>query len=129
MMRLLFGDAYSIFTTVAVLGLLSFAAIRITAASSRLSWGRAIALFIVLGLGVSFLSARRDGYAGEDALFSMTSMQSNICSVAGGLVLLAGLLSLLIRKDAFKKAAFYSIAALFLAQVLVIEISRMTILL
>lgn len=129
MIKLLFGDTYSILTTLAVIGLLSFALMRITKLASNISWGKSIALFIAFGLGVSFLSAMRDGYAGEAALFSMTSMQSDICSIAGTLVLLTGLLSLFVRKDAFRRGAFMTITALFLTQVLVIEISRISILL
>ncbi len=129
MIGLFLGDTYSILNTIAVIGLLSFAAAKITGKFPNLSWGRAILLFIVVGLAVSFLSAMRDGYAGESALFSMTSMQSNVCSIAGGLVILIGLVSLFIRKSAFRRASFISITALFVLQVLVIEISRVSILL
>ena len=127
--KLFFGDIFSILTTIAVVGLLSFATARITRAFTKLSWGKALALFIALGLGVSFMSAMRDGYASEEAIFSMTSMQSNVCSITGGLVMLAGLLSLIIKNEAFRKAAFLATTALFVVQVLVIEISRMAILL
>ena len=129
MSKLFFGDIFSILTTIAVVGLLSFATARITRAFTKLSWGKALALFIALGLGVSFMSAMRDGYASEEAIFSMTSMQSNVCSITGGLVMLAGLLSLIIRNEMFRKAAFLATTALFVVQVLVIEISRMAILL
>lgn len=129
MTGLFFGNTYSILTTIAVIGLLSFAAAKLTGKFYELSWGKAVLLFIAVGLAASFLSAMRDGYAGDDALFSMTSMQSKVCSIAGGLVILVGLLSLIIRRSAIRRAAFISITALFVLQVLVIEISRISILL
>ncbi len=124
MFELYFGSAFAAVTTLLVVLMIAFILFMSRKGAGFKSWGKAIALFILVGLVVSFASAMRDGYAGPEAMFSMTSMQSNICSIAGGLVLLLGLASIFVRKQEIRRAFFFSISALFMIQVAVIEASR-----
>jgi hypothetical protein len=60
----------------------------------------------------------------DNALFTPASVQSIVCSLAGGLIFLTGLVSIFVRNQKFRKAGFCLISALFLIQVVTIEASR-----
>jgi hypothetical protein len=124
MLTLFFGDLFSILTTLLVLGLLVFIALTIKNRGTITKWGRLILIFILAGTAVSAFSATRDAYMMEGALFSASSIQSTICSVAGGAIFLTGLISIFVRKQTFRRAVFHLISAFFVVQVLTIEISR-----
>jgi hypothetical protein len=124
MVNLYFADAVSVVTIALVLAMLVFIVLSFTSGAKVENWGRIIALFIVVGVAVSALSATRDGFAAQNALFGMSSMQALVCSVAGGAVVLTGLVSIFLKKQAARKVCFHIISVLFVTQVLVVEISR-----
>lgn len=125
MIDLYFANVYSILTTLLVIANFTLAITVIRRQATIQKWGRIMFLFIGIGLAISGLSAMRDGYASSNAVFSMTSIQSNICSIAGGAIFLLGFVSLLVRKQSWRKLSFMVIVALFTIQVLVIEGSRL----
>lgn len=124
MFDLFFNDVYSLLTAVFVVGMVIFIVLTIRSHSSISKWGRLVALFILVGTAISALSAMRDGYATDNAVFLMSGLQSMICSIAGGLIFFTGLICLFIKKQAFRKTGFYIISMLFSIQVLTIEVSR-----
>ena len=125
MIDLYFRDVVSVITITLVLAMLTFIVLSVTQQGAKIQrWGRLVALFIVVGMAVSALSATRDAYAAPGAVFAMDSMQSLMCSVAGGAIVLIGLVSLFLKKQAARKVCFHIISGLFVAQVLVVEISR-----
>jgi hypothetical protein len=124
MIDLYLRDVVSIVTVALVLVMLTFIVLTVTQGTKMQKWGRLIALFIVVGIAVSALSATRDAYAAPGALFAMNSMQSLVCSVAGGAIVLTGLVSIFLKKQAARKVCFHIISGLFVVQVLVVEISR-----
>ncbi len=124
MLKLYFGDLFSVLTFIFVVFMLVFIVLTIKNRDSYQKWGRLMILFIVVGIAISGLSAMRDGYATANALFSMTSTQSNICSIAGGAIVLSGFVSIFLRNQKFRRGCFHIISALFVIQVLVIEASR-----
>jgi len=124
MLGLFIGNVYSVLTFLVVVGLVVFAFFVFKARARITKWGRLTFWFILLGTTVSGLSAMRDRYGTVDGLFAMDSMQSNICSIAGGLIFLIGFLSLIIRNQVFRKGGFHVVVSLFMVQVLTIEISR-----
>ncbi len=124
MFHLFFGDTISVLTTVAVLGTLALIAISFKNSREIKSWGRLILILIIVGTAISGLAAMRDAYMTAQAAFSVSSLQSTICSLAGGLIFLTGLLALFIRNQSFRRFSFHLISIIFLAQVLVIEVSR-----
>jgi hypothetical protein len=128
MLNLYFGSLFSIITTILVLAMLIFIVHTFKTRSSVNKWGRLIILFIIVGTAISAFSALRDNYAAADALFSMTSLQSNLCSIAGGAIFLTGIISIFLRNQSLRKVCFFIISALFICQVLVIEMSRVVIL-
>lgn len=120
-----FGSIFSLLTFVFVLGLVVLMVIAIQKRNHITKWGRLIGLFIMVGTAISAFAAMRDAYATPDALFSMTSMQSNICSIAGGAIFLTGLISIFLKRQPARRVCFFLIAALFSLQVLTIEVSRL----
>ena len=126
MLYLFFGDVFSTLTTAAILGMVTLIAIAMMKRNQIQKWGRLILLFVVVGTAISGLSAMRDAYMTTQAVFSVSSLQSTICSLAGGLIFLTALLALFIRKQAFRRFGFQLISILFLVQVLVIEVSRIS---
>lgn len=124
MLELYFGNVISILTLLLVAGMLLFAALSIKNHVRISRWGRLIALFLLVGTAISALSATRDGYATPKALFAMDSIQSTVCSVAGGLLFLTGIISIFLKNQSYKRICFHILSGLFLVQVLVIEASR-----
>jgi uncharacterized membrane protein len=128
MLHLFFGSVMSVITTVFVLALLAFAVIAFKKRGDIGRWGRLILIFILAGTAVSAFSATRDAYMMENALFAPDGLQSLVCSVAGGLIFLTGIVSLFVKNQKFRKAAFQLISVFFIVQVLTVEVSRIILL-
>jgi hypothetical protein len=128
MFNLFFGDLFSILTTVLVLSVLVYAIATVMNREKIQHWGRRVLIFILLGTAISGLSATRDAYMTDIALFAPEGLQSSICSVAGGLIFLTGIVLLFVRKQDFRRKGFYIISALFVIQVITIEASRIAML-
>ena len=121
MIEFFFNDIFATMTTVLVVALLA-ASYKLHTMPNFHRWGLAILVFILLGTFVSMTAAMRDAYATENAMFAMTSVQSNLCSIAGMLIFLSGVVAVFLRRQ--RKMIFTIISVLFLFQVLVIEGSR-----
>ena len=124
MKELYFANVVSVLTILLVIATIVFAALAIRNGAKITKWGRLIALFIIVGTAISALSATRDAYAMDNAVFAMDSLQSTICSIAGGALYLTGLVCIFLKKQPARRVGFAIIAALFMAQVLTVEISR-----
>jgi hypothetical protein len=125
MQELYFRDAVSVLTLVLILGMIVMAVLALKNGTKVTKWGRLIALFIVVGTAVSALSATRDAYATSQAVFAMDSLQSTVCSIAGGAIFLAGIVSIFLKKQPARRVCFTVAAALFAIQVLTVEASRL----
>lgn len=125
MIQLYFKDAVTTITTVLVLGLILLAGGLILKRQKVQKWGKFILIFIVLGTAVSGLSAARDLYMMDGAMFTVSSFQSTVCSILGGLIYLSGLIALFFKNQKVKRCIFYLISGFFTVQVLTIEISRL----
>ena len=121
MIEFFFNDIFATMTTVLVVTLLA-ASYKLHTTPNFPRWGLAILVFILLGTFVSMTAAMRDSYTTENAMFAMTSVQSNLCSIAGMLIFLSGVVAVFLRRQ--RKTIFTVISVLFLFQVLVIEGSR-----
>ena len=124
MITLFAGDIISILTTTLVLAMLAFIFVSFTKRRNIQKWGRLILILVLVGTAISGLSATRDAYMMDGALFAPDSMQSTICSLVGGLIILTGLVSLFVRKQNFRKISFHLISMAFLLQVVTVEASR-----
>lgn len=124
MFNMFFGNIFALLTTVLVLILLAFISQALVRRDKIKKWGRLILIIILAGTAVSGLCATRDAYMTESALFSINSMQSVVCSIAGGLIFLAGIIAIFIKNQKFRKITFSLISILFLIQVITIEASR-----
>lgn len=125
MRQLFLADWCSALTLVLVVGLCGLVGWAFYRSHEITRWGRFVAVFILLGTAVSGLAATRDGYATSSAVFGMTSVQSNICSLAGGAIFLIGIACLIWRRSTVRRTGFFVISALFILQVLTIELSRL----
>ena len=128
MLKLFFGDVMSVVTTVFVLALLAFAILALKNRNRITKWGRLILVFILVGTAISAFSATRDAFAMDNAVFAMFSLQSAVCAIAGAAVLLTGLVMLFLKNQGARKVGFMLISALFLVQVLTVEVSRVVLL-
>jgi len=128
MFNLFFGDLFSTLTTVLVLIVLVYAITTVMSREKIQHWGRRVFIFILLGTAISGLSAIRDAYMTDAALFAPEGLQSSICSVAGGLIFLTGIIVFFVRKQDFRRKGFFFITALFVIQVVTIEASRIAML-
>lgn len=124
MSGLYFGSVVSGINTVFVLGMLVFIVMTVKNRGSISKWGRRIALFIAVGTAISALSATRDAFMMPGALFAADSMQTLVCSIAGGAIYLTGIVSIFFKKQDAKRVCFYIASILFIVQVVVIEASR-----
>lgn len=128
MAGLFFGDAVSTITTVLVLGLVAFLAWTVVRGRHVEAWGRRILLATLVGTALSGLSATRDAFMMDNALFALTGAQSLICSIAGGIIYLLGLTALVVRRQGWRKAVFHVVAALLVVQIITIEGTRIAML-
>jgi hypothetical protein len=110
MFNLYFGSGISILTTVFILALLAFIAVSILQRHKISRWGRLILIFILAGTAVSAFSATRDAFMLENALFAPMSIQSLICSIAGGLIFLTGLVCIFVKRASFRIFSFHLIS-------------------
>ena len=97
MFLLYFDDLFSIVTTLTVLGMLAFITITFVKSKNIKKWGRLILFFVIVGTAISGLAAMRDAYMTDQATFSVSGIQSTLCSLAGGLIFLTGLLALFVK--------------------------------
>ncbi len=124
MINLYFRDIFSMLTILLVLINIIFIVNSILGHQKIKYWGRRILLFVFVGTTISGLAAVRDAYMTEKGIFNPEGMQSNICSISGALIFLLSFISIFIKNQKFRKAAYFVIAILFILQVLTIEMSR-----
>jgi hypothetical protein len=100
MITLYFKDMISILTTIFVLAVLTLITVSMIRRKSIEKWGRLILIIVLAGTAISGLSATRDAYMMQNALFSAGSFQSILCAAVGGLISLIGIISIFIRRQA-----------------------------
>ena len=127
MLTLYFGDLISILTTAFVLALTALIVVSAVKRRKINKWGWLILVFVIFGTAVSGLSATRDAFMMDHAVFAPVSIQSIVCAAAGGLIYLAGFVTIFVRKQNFRRVSFFAISALFLVQVVTVEASRIVI--
>lgn len=125
-MGMYFGNLFAILTTALVAAMIIFIVLAVRNRERIPKWGKWIALFVAVGTVISAVSAMRDNYGAQGALFAMDSLQSLICSIIGGAVFGTAFVSIFFKKyQAYKRRCFYIMAVLFIANVAVVEVSRL----
>lgn len=124
MFNLFFGNLSAALTTVAVLIMLALIAVSFIKQKGIDKWGRRILIIVLVGTAISGLSATRDAFMTENAMFAVNSFQSIVCSVAGGLIFLTGIVAIFVKNQTYRKFSFQLISALLIIQVITIEASR-----
>ncbi len=108
MVALYLGDVVSILTTALIAGMLALIGISLVNRQRTRYWGRFILVFVLAGTAISALSATRDAFMMDGALFALTSVQSLVCAAAGCLIYLAGLAALFVKTRSSGKWIFTS---------------------
>ena len=129
MAGLFFADTVSAATTVLVLGLVAYLAVMAVRRRGVQTWGRHILAAIVVGTALSALSATRDAFMTEGALFALTSAQALVCGILGGIIYLLGFSALVVRRQGWRRVAFFLVAGLLTVQMLTVEGTRIALLL
>ena len=88
------------------------------------AWGRRLVPAVVVGTALSALSATRDGFMAQGALFAPDGFVSLACVIAGVAAYLLAIAALVVRKQGFRKTAFVLTAALLSAQIALVEGAR-----
>jgi len=133
-MNLYFGNLLSIISTLLVIGIFIYIGVTVEKQNEIKSFGRRIAILALWGLLICIFVATRDGYvlsvqASIDTgvlpgLFTVDSIQSTLCSLGGAVIAFCSLSSIFVKKQGYRKAMFFILAATILLKTLVIEISR-----
>lgn len=136
-MDLYFGNLTSILSTLFLLAMLVFIGYTFGKHKSINKWGRKIAILALLGLIVCCLVAARDGYylsvqASFDkrvaaGLFTLDSIQSTACCIGGAIIAFSSLITIFVKNQKYRKVMFGILSATIIIKLLIIEISRITI--
>lgn len=132
-MELFFGSTLSAVNTILIAGIASFIALQYHGRQRAAGWGRRLLILVSAGLLVCILAAIRDDYAlsvaaasagGETGLFTAESFQSVSASLAGLAIAAVSISTMFVRKDKYRKAAFFMVSGIFVFKLLLVEASR-----
>lgn len=132
-MELFFGSTLSAVNTILIAGIASFIALQYHGRERAAGWGRRLLILVSAGLLVCILAAIRDDYAlsvaavsagGETGLFTAESFQSVSASLAGLTIAAVSISTMFVRKDKYRKAAFFMVSGIFVFKLLLVEASR-----
>lgn len=134
-MDLYFGDFVRTSSTVLVLVVWGFIALTVVKHKKMEYWGRKVAVLALLGLISCCFVAARDGYhlsvqASFDetvvaGLFTITSIQSTLCSVGGAIIAFASISSIFVKNQKYRRTMFFVLSCVIILKTLIIEISRL----
>ena len=124
---LFFGDWLSGITTSLALGLLVWLGMVITRRGKIRGWGLRLLIAVVWGTALSALSATRDAFMMNGAVFAMPGFQSLLCMGLGIVIYGLGIIAMWVHTQAYRKFAFLLTAALLGVQIATIEMSRVVI--
>ncbi len=129
----------SVISTIAILMELAFIVYGYVKRKQIKGWGRQTLLIGLWGLFVCCLVATRDKYhlsvqASFDpsvsaGLFTIDSMQSTLCCIGGAIIAFAGLSSIFVKKQGYRKLMFFVLGGAVILKTIIIEISRLVIML
>lgn len=133
-MELYFKDGVTTVSTIITVAMISFIAYMFFKQSSIDKWGRYILILAVVGLVGCCFFAVRDGYdqsvqaaidsVTQPGLFTVQSIQSTVCCIAGAVIALSTLSSIFVQNQTYRKVMFFVLSSTILIKILVVEISR-----
>ncbi len=134
MLDLYFGSISAIISTVLVISILGYIGFVFYKKEKIRGFGKHIAVILFWGLLVCIFVATRDDYvlsvanafnAGKIGTFSLSSIQSNLCCLAGGVIAISAISSIFVKNQKYRKTVFFVISGAVIFKTLVIEISRL----
>lgn len=133
-MNLYFGDAISIKTTILLMSFLVFLCIMVKKRAVVRHWGWFILGICFVGLYICILGATRDGLhftvqqaidgSVDRGLFPLVSMQTIFGAVLGIVIVISAILCLFLEKQSTRKKLFFIIVGSMLLKIIMIEASR-----
>lgn len=133
-MKLYFGNALTILTTILTVGLIVYLVSTVLRHESIQLWGRQTLLTFFWGLLICCLAATRDGYVGsvqylidgtmQPGVIGVYSVPGIIAMACGGLIFLAGLLTLFIHRQNIREVLYYVMSGSVIVKILTVEITR-----
>ncbi|MBO0454200.1 MULTISPECIES: hypothetical protein [Enterococcus] len=133
-MNLYFGDAISIKTTVLLVIFLVFLGGIVKKRAEVRHWGRFVLGICLVGLSICILGATRDGLhftvqqaidgSVEPGLFPLVSAQTIVGAALGIVIVISAILCLFLKKQRAREALFFIIAGSILLKIVMIEASR-----
>lgn len=134
MYQLYFESPLKIGSLVLMLALAAFVIVSLVRRNTVEHWGWRILILAALGLWLCCLVATRDGYhltvqnaidgSVAAGLFELTSFQSILCCICGGVIFLGGLSAIFVHNQTYRFGVFTVLAVAFFVKVLTIEVSR-----
>ena len=134
MSQLFFGNLPSVLTSLLFAGLLAYVLFIAIWNKQITKWGGKVFFLTLLGLAVGFLAAYRDDYflslqyaSGISVFhgrFPADSLVSQLGSIGGVLIGGIALSCLFIRRQGYRKAAFFLAAFLIVAKAIFVEYTR-----
>jgi O-antigen ligase len=121
MLKLYFGNVNSIISTllIVVFGLIFWQVIE--RRSTITKWGLLVLVLFFLGLAMSIMSGMKDGMGTATSLIPDKTLMMNVLCILGGLAMLAGIIALFIRRQAFWQISFYALSAIIIVKTLLTE--------
>lgn len=134
-MNLLIGDFTTTVSTILVATAWVFIIYTAIKQKEITRWGRRIGALMLLGWIICCFVATRDGYhlsvqasfddSVNPGLFTIDSIQSNLCCIGGAVIAFSGLSSIFVKNQKYRKVMFFVMSSAIIVKTLVIEISRM----
>ncbi len=124
MAELFFGDMLKGITSGLAVILLLYLWGTVVYGRKMQAWGRRLVPAVIVGTALSALSATRDGFMAQGALFAPDGFVSLACAIAGVAVYLLAIAAVVVRKQGFRKTAFVLTAALLSVQIALVEGAR-----
>ena len=133
-MKLYLGSPVRVQSLLLMLALAGFIIASLVRRETVERWGWRILVLAAAGLVLCTLAAARDGYhlsvqnaidgSVAAGLFNVKSVQSVICCISGGVIVLAGLSALFVPHHTTRGWGCGGVSAAFTVKVLTIEVSR-----
>lgn len=132
MVNLFFGDLWSILSSITLLIILIFTTLSIISNRKIELWGRRTLVLTIIGLALCCFAVMRDDYVtalqGGEGFFALDSLQVNLSYAGGAINLIAGISSVFVKNQKYRRIMFFVLSASIIFKILIIEISRIALL-
>jgi cbb3-type cytochrome oxidase subunit 3 len=121
MLKLYFGNLNSILSTILILvfGVIFWQVLEKRTTITK--WGLLVLVLFFLGLFMSMMSGMKDGMNTAASVIPEKHWTMAVLCILGGLAMLAGIVAIFIRRQAFWQINFYLLSAIIIVKTVVTE--------